>query len=397
MIEGSPGPRIASCHSVTTRTLAPARCAALLVALMGSACGDAMAPDERLAERVQPIVNGTDDTGDLAVVAMTVGGQVFCTGTLIRPTVVLTAAHCLPPNLSAFGISSFSQIEVFFGSQVGSGEFIQVASGWTHPGWNIDVIEDDIGLVRLVAAGPATPIPFSTSTMTSATIGTPTRLVGFGITSEGGMDSGRKRQGNSSVAEVFQFAFTMGLDPSVTCSGDSGGPTLMWQNGQDTVAGIHSRSDCVAQSIDTRVDDYVAEINTFIGETPPPPQCFADGLCATGCEAVDPDCPCAQDGFCSAECPDPSTDPDCLPSCIVDEICDSTCVETPDPDCESTESPVQEEESDGGWFAGDADETDYAGNIVSACAFERPKRGTWPRPALAILGTAFVFVRRRRR
>jgi hypothetical protein len=319
----------------------------------------------------QPIVNGSVDSGDLAVVGLTGGGFQFCTGTLIRPDVVITAAHCLPPNLGDFGISSYSQIDVFFGTNVGSGDFVPAIDGWTHPGWNIDVFENDIGLLRLASPGPTTPIPFATEPMTLSDQGAPVRLVGFGITQEGANDSGVKRHGNTNIAEVFQFVFTMGLQPSGTCSGDSGGPTLMMRGGQEVVAGIHSRSDCANEAIDTRVDDYNDVIFDFLGESPTDPQCTADGQCASACPAPDPDCPCAADGFCTDACTTPDQDPDCgPPNCAGDGTCNPACgAATPDPDC-GTQPPPGEECPDGncGWVAGDAEDENPKGDIVSSCA-----------------------------
>jgi MYXO-CTERM domain-containing protein len=338
-----------------------------LAALVG--CGGDPGGEEAFGSLEQPIVNGSTDNGDPAVVGLTTQGQQFCTGTLIRPTVVVTAAHCLPPNLGDFGISSYSQIDVFFGTSVGSGEFIQAVDGFTHPGWNNDVIEDDIGLLRLSSPGPATPIPFATQQMTFSDQGASVRLVGFGITQEGANDSGLKRQGNTTIAEVFSFVFTMAENPSVTCSGDSGGSTLMIRDGVETLVGIHSRSDCVSEAIDTRVDDYNDIINDFIGEVPEP-SCGADGQCASGCASPDPDCPCAGDGFCTDACGMPETDPDCTIDCSANGTCNPACTEAnPDPDCGS-EPPPTEECPDGncGWVAGDADDENPKGTIVSSCA-----------------------------
>ena len=301
--------------------------------LLAAGCGEADPLDVPALDRDVQIVNGQTTTGDPAVVALTAGGQSFCTGTLIRPTVVLTAAHCLPPHTASFGLTSYSQIDVYFGSNVygGGGQFVNVVGGWTHPGWNEDVFEDDIGLVRLQTSGPATPIPFREQPMGFGDVGDPVRIIGFGITSQQSPNSsGVKRQATTQVSEVYQYIFTMDIAPSGTCSGDSGGTALMNLGGTEYVAGIHSRSDCESVSIDTRVDDYVDEIYAFIGENPGA-TCAADGACATGCPAPDPDCPCANDGFCDGSCPDPASDPDCASQCVADGFCDPVCVD--DPDC----------------------------------------------------------------
>lgn len=162
----------------------------------------------------------------------------------------------------------------------------------------------------------------------------------------------------------------------------------------EVVAGIHSRSDCTTQAIDTRVDDYLDEINSFIGETAQP-ECFEDGQCASGCGAVDPDCPCASDGLCSDTCPDPSSDPDCQPTCVADGACDVACAEGLDPDCEAVEpSPTPE----GGWVAGDAENEDYDGQLLGGCALTRARAAerSGERLGWLLLGCLGLLIRRRR-
>ena len=309
------------------RTLSLALGLPLLVGL--AAC----APLDETYDELDPIgaardgiVYGSLDNGDPAVVALTVWGQAFCTGTLIAPTVVITAAHCLPPNLNDVGIYNYTDIDVFFGTYVGSGETRGVSSGWTNPAWNDNAMEDDIGLIRLTSAGPTTPLPPATSAPYN---NESVRVAGFGVTSENGSDSDRKRQGTATVDQLYQKSMDLAGAPSSTCFGDSGGATIASVGGQDVLAGVHSRADCYGLSYEMRVDKYLGDINSFIGSAP---SCATDGQCASGCAEPDPDCPCAADGFCTDACSNPASDPDCPVACSADGVCEQGCTPA-DPDC----------------------------------------------------------------
>ncbi len=66
-----------------------------------------------VGERTQPIINGSTDPGDNAVVlvAAQVPGSMnasLCTGEIVSPHVVLTAAHCVDPSATAPSSSSSS-------------------------------------------------------------------------------------------------------------------------------------------------------------------------------------------------------------------------------------------------------------------------------------------------
>ncbi len=389
------------------------RCAIPLLGLLLMGCG----PDDEsypaVEQTAQDIVNGTVDSGDPAVVALTVWGQAFCSATLITPTVVLTAAHCLPPNIPEIA-SAYTDIEVFFGTQTGNGTFVEVVDGWTNLAWSEQATYDDIGLVRLASAGPATPLTTNTANVSQ---GQAVRIIGFGVTSESASDSGTKREGTGYVQDLDGYAMILGSSPSATCFGDSGGPTLANLGNGEVMIGVHSRSDCQTGYIEMRVDAYMADINAFIGQGP---TCSQDGQCAPGCPEPDPDCPCAADGHCTAACPTPADDPDCGPDCsgdgqcnpecgttdpdcagagcVADNYCNPACID--DPDCGSGASTGACQGDDCQWIAGTTEENKIEGDLVtSSCSLLAPRPGgaTAAWLSVSLLGLFFTIRRRRPR
>jgi hypothetical protein len=271
-------------------------------------------------------VNGELAADDPAVVALTVQGQVYCSAALITPSVVLTAAHCLPPHIG-FGASDIS---VLFGTGIEVDRLVPAHDAWSNPGWHDQNFADDVGLLQMKGVAEVEPIPYNTVEVPDGTI---VRMVGFGITGNGKTDSGVKRTGTGRILYQDDFVYEIDSEPAITCSGDSGGPTLVSDGSTERVAGIHSRSDCAFSAADTRVDAYVSDIQSFL-QSHPDPSCELDGLCAAPCDGADPDCPCADDGECTSACPDPEQDPDCMNACGPDGVCEESCG-LPDPDCPS--------------------------------------------------------------
>ena len=279
---------------------------ALLLGLL-AACSPGVDPAGPSAATTAAIVTGTLDTGDPAVVGIGVRRvscgaplSVHCTGTLIAPRLVLTAAHCvLDPRLGG-------ALEVLFGSDVTApaAVFRRVTQVATHPDYRDDGDPEDLAVLVLAEAAPVPPVPLNTSPLDSTLVNQSVRLVGFGQTNPGGAPPGTKRSGTATVSELQNALFRIVPGPSLTCQGDSGGPLFGPEGGQqggnEVLIGVTSNGDpgCAVYGLNVRVDAFARDfIMPWIAMTsmssPPPPvdgPIAATNICASPCMS-DADCP----------------------------------------------------------------------------------------------------------
>lgn len=209
---------------------------------------------------------------------------VECTGTLVAPRVVVTAAHCvaeLPVN----------GLEVFFGMDVAApGARIAVIGGRAHPDFDPATHANDVAALILAADAPVAPIALAPALPDLTN--TDVRLVGYGITAGTGTDVGAQRAGTARVTEMSANELRMVPGPAMSCRGDSGGPVL--SGGQ--LAGVTSYGDpaCTQLGVAMRADAYAAffapvlqEAATAAPRAPfDPDAAFCDRSCAS-----DADCP----------------------------------------------------------------------------------------------------------
>ncbi len=228
-------------------------------------CGVATGIDWDAAELSQhdsPIVGGTP-TQEFDSVVLLEAGANRCTGTLIAPDVVLTAAHCVDDHPG--------EVRVLWCDDCANGwcdDMQTTADVHPYPHFNPDTMYGDLAVVVLPRPAPTRPIPIYRDEPRPGWRGvdSPT-FVGFGTTQAVASDGGVKRQVQIPVDE-WDSAFLYYEDSQrQTCFGDSGGPALVEHDGAWAVAGVNSYGDdhCASFGVSVRVDAFQDWLDAFTG------------------------------------------------------------------------------------------------------------------------------------
>ncbi len=240
-----------------------------------------------------------------------VGGLVYvfdgqpefnCTATLIAPDAVLTAAHCIHPDLFGELIPGFTL--ALDTTQPGF-EFIPGRAKFPHEMFDINVPIDeglgqffDVGVVLLerpiTSVAPARmPRPDQSADIVA---GLDLEIVGYGRTSNQSFDVGVMYDATTSLISInpTELQVGMGAPQPQNCNGDSGGPGFADLGDGRRIIGIVSRSfsggECDMGGVDTRVDAYLSWIHGKVTSGIP----CGSGM-AEACEGEDPG---EEDGGC---------------------------------------------------------------------------------------------------
>lgn len=255
-----------------------ARVALALAAVAVVACA---ASGERVGVTSSAIVGGDADTSDGAVVALVdTSSGALCSGTVVAPTVVLTAAHCVS------GVAA-SDLQVVFGDDTTSpSQSIAVTTALAYPTYDseADGIPGgvDLGAVTLASPAPVSPVAVATDTTDAQLTGADVTVVGYGA--DDGTDdtgSGTRRSVVLQVTQVCSRVIEAGDADANACVGDSGGAVLL--DGRLVAVVSGGSPGCHSPTTFTRTDahaDWIAAIiagnaSSCSACVPPDPSCTA--------------------------------------------------------------------------------------------------------------------------
>ncbi len=341
----------------------------LALALLGTACAPSSSEQLELESAQQDIVRGAvAEAGQLMSTVALVdsgGGEFFCTGTLVSPRVVITAAHCfmnedqsgwIQADDLAIGVATLNAAPAPARQRVAVERFT-VHQGFGQGGEGADESgvgkDDDIAVVVLSApvdAQAPTPI-LPAGRIADLQAGVMMTVSGYGVTD---LNPERDRAGTLHIGETRLIRrsehelLAGGGEVSDTCNGDSGGPAYVTLDGQRYLVGATARAahdaqlDCGDRGIYTLVPAYQAWIDEVVANGPAaqadPPN-LEGGF---GEEGEWEEGEWGEEGEWEEGDGEPNVDVCDEEGWYGDEVCDEFC-DRPDPDCGEVEAPEVEE------------------------------------------------------
>jgi secreted trypsin-like serine protease len=220
-----------------------------------------------------------------------------CSGTVVSPMVVLTAAHCAEDINSGalYPPSAFGVVTGALDWTAAGGAAIKVAAVEIDPGFDRSTLDDDVAVLVLASPTRAPALPLATPADSALLAqGTSVAVAGWGNTFSSESPPPTALHWGASVVQGATYCTNeeyidgVPFDPSndlcaldapslavATCHGDSGGPLVASDASGDPVAiGITSRGDPLCNpdfpSVFTRADAISAWVQSVVAANPLP-------------------------------------------------------------------------------------------------------------------------------
>ncbi|MBN2343079.1 MAG: trypsin-like serine protease [Deltaproteobacteria bacterium] len=232
------------------------------IVLQICACTESASPS-RLAESPANIYGGVvrTDTPHVGALLNINTIRSFCTATLISPTWVITAAHCL---------NNHTPTDVLFSNSTEAGELgtptYSVRQFVVHPEYQADSFVNDLALIELNApVEDATPATLPTAISDTDILNDPPLFIGYGYDEY--RVSGIRKAAEIQIESVGNATFTGRYNEELetgACFGDSGGAVVTSLTPYRELLGVisniistSSSDPCIGAYNVTRIDTYL--------------------------------------------------------------------------------------------------------------------------------------------
>lgn len=319
--------------------------------LVGQSCVPTDKPPSSFQQSKAAIVNGAPSLAHPALGTLMAGGASFCSGALIGPKAVLTAAHCMEGSTfrskqAAFRIDLPLDHKRFRAVTA----LIDQSKSVPHPKYTqqensaglLLKLENDIGIVALKAPihGVSYP-PINTKTIDNTWVGKQAFIWGYGKTSFfTSLTSPEKLYsvltitsvGTSIAGRAVPNSLRLESKTNSPCQGDSGSSYLMELDGVLKIVAVHSfgNARCVGSEGAFRTDPYASWIQTTLEKVS---GCQTDSDCGTCGSCKNKACQPKTNAALSSHCQPCRTDKDCENGACVQLKSGRRCLQRCDKGC----------------------------------------------------------------